>query len=315
MSTRNDGKGPSVGRAACRALRRHALPLAGIFLAHAALRALALAPLYLWQQEAELGPLLGARWALISAAAYLFAVFPLRAWTGERLRFYSAPRVPRPQRTPYWKYFSRQLLRFARGLMWCAPFLMLLGVFLYAMNNVPLTTVRDYVKRLAALGAVFGAEASVNLGVAIYFALTVFFGLIAAFGWWRDMPMDYLPVAPLGLRAAGRYAAKTRLRSRGDMAKNLLANALLSLPALLGAAAALLPYLREKLNVSDRLTMLQAALQLFKRPLPGRECLLLAAAFLALYLPLCALRKLRSATLVRRLTRELDERGEKRAAG
>ena len=44
MSTRNDGKGPSVGRAACRALRRHALPLAGIFLAHAALRALALAP-------------------------------------------------------------------------------------------------------------------------------------------------------------------------------------------------------------------------------------------------------------------------------
>ena len=38
----------------------------------------------------------------------------------------------------------------------------------------------------------------------------------------------------------------------------------------------------------------------------------LAAAFLLLYLPLCALRKMRNAVCVRRLTHELDARRENR---
>jgi len=49
--------------------------------------------------------------------------------------------------------------------------------------------------------------------------------------------------------------------------------------------------------------------------LPGMQIILLALVFLLLYLPCCALRKMRNAILVRRLSRELNDQGDGRAVG
>ena len=111
------------------------------------------------------------------------------------------------------------------------------------------------------------------------------------------------------------YCAKVRRRSKTELslARNAVGNAAYFLLSLAGFALALVPYASQNLRVSsDPMQMLFGVLRLLKKPLPTDVALELAAAFLLLYLPLCALRKMRNAVCVRRLTHELDARRENR---
>ena len=148
------------------------------------------------------------------------------------------------------------------------------------------------------------------------FALLLIFGMIFALGWWRDLPMEYLPARRLGSWGVNQYAQKVRARAQGKMAHNMLGNMLLSLPAMIGALAVIVPYILDHIRITgNKLMLLQGILRVIKSPLPGMQIILLALVFLLLYLPCCALRKMRNAVLVRRLSRELNDQGDGRAVG
>ena len=61
--------------------------------------------------------------------------------------------------------------------------------------------------------------------------------------------------------------------------------------------------------------IISGALRLLRTPLPAAQARQLLAVFLLLSLPLCVLRKMRCAVIVRRLSREISDLGDGHAAG
>ena len=316
-----------VGRAAWRACGAHGGAVAGLMLGQLLLRAAAFAPAYLFgrleadslaEAPAWLRGLWGALpawtgWAL-TGLIFLLAVFPLRFWAGERLRYYSAPHQP------LWKgggayaaWLRAGLLRCGRGLIWGLPFCAGLLFFLYGMEYLPFTELGQIMQKFAQA---VGGEPSVAKGLGVFAGITALFLLLFLWGWRRDMPMEYLPARSLGAMGTCRLAAKARLRGKGQLLSNTLWNVLLFLPALAGWAVVLLPYVREEVRIaSNPLWTIQGIMTLLKQPLPAAQLGGLMAVLLLLYLPLCALRKMRNAVLTRRLTREWNREEDGRAAG
>lgn len=303
-----------VGKAAWLALKAHGVQIALLMLCQVLIRLLVLLPLIFWLGEASFAYLSGWGWCIAAALGYVFAVLPLRFYAGECFRQYSAPHLARPSRKiPYAVFLRCGLMRFGRGVLWGLPFLGGMIFFLYGMEYLPFNTMGGHIQQFATL---LGGEPTLDKGLFVFFALLLIFGVIFALGWWRDLPMEYLPARRLGARGVNQYAQKVRARAQGRMGKNMLQNLLLSLPALLGAIAVLLPYILNNIRfTSNKLMLLQGVLRLIKSPLPGTQLVLLGLVFLLLYLPLCALRKMRNAVLVRRLSRELNEREDGHAAG
>lgn len=316
-----------VGRAAYRACKTHAGAVTGLMLSQLLLRAAALAPVYFFSRLEEdslaEGPVWAAQlfaglpvwmgWAL-TGLIFLLAVLPLRFWAGERLRYASAPHQVRWQGTgAYAAWLRTGLLRFLRGLIWGLPFCAGLFLFLYGMEYLPFTELGQIMQKFALL---LGGELSTVKGLMVFAGLLVLFLIIFLLGWRRDMPMEYLPARRLGAAGTCRFAAKARRRGRGQLLKNTLWNILLSLPALAGCAAVLLPYAQAEVRVaSNPLLTVKSVLNLLKQPLPMAQLGALIAVLLLLYLPFCALRKMRNAVLTRRLTSELNDGGHSRAAG
>ena len=305
----------SVGRAAWRACKAHGGALAGQALLQVLLRALALAPLFLLPLLQKEGAPLLPDWASYAATGciYALAVIPLRFFAGERLRFYSAPNLPFPRGgRPYAAWLKAGLMRYARGILWGLPFLGAIGYLVIGQKTLPFNTMWQPVQ---ALGRLIG-EASLKNGLPVAGALMVLLGLLFAYGWWRDLPMEYLPARHLGARKTLWHAKAARKRGRKTLMKNAGANALLSLPALIGWGAVLVPYVTENVRFSGNPQIMIAGFtRLLKAPLPAERVYGLLAVFIVLYLPLCILRKMRNAVAVRRLTRELNGGGRGRAAG
>lgn len=310
---RRENTRASVGRAARRALWARGGKITWIMLSQVLLRLPALLMLVLFIRQLPFFFLPAWGWLIPWTLMNLFLVLPLRFWAGSALRACAAPGLPPERHFPYGAFFRCALMRYARGLLWGLPFLAGAGLFLYGMEYLPFNTMGGYIQRFAAL---LGVEPTLDRGLIVVFALLLLLAAGFALGWRRDMPMEYLPAGRLGARGVCRCARKVRFRGRGMLARNTLVNFLLSLPALMGGLAVLLPYAAGNLRVTgNKLMLLQSVMRLLKAPLPGKELLMLALVFLLLYLPLCALRKTRNAALVRRLSREWDAQGGGHAAG
>ena len=288
----------SIGRAAWRGWRKNGDAVLSVAAVSVLVRAAALSPLLLPGVTGGKLP----QWIAIAlcAALWIFLVLPLRCWGGEKLRrmFYTR-HAPDQKQSPYGKWLKAELVRFGRGALWGLPFLFCVGYFFYGKAALPYTKMWQPVMNLATL---FGREPTMDLGLPIAGALVLLFGLIFAYGWWRDVMLEYLPVRSLKIRQAFHWARRMRRRHRGEMVKNTFVNLLLCVPALLGAAAALIPYVLEKVDFSLSTDMIvQLVMRLFKAPLPQKYLLLLLGVFAVLYLPLCMLRKTRNAALAGKL--------------
>ena len=252
---------------------------------------------------------------ILCVALHVLLVLPQRCWGGEKLRriFYTRNLPDRP-RNVWRKWLKADLLRFLRGVAWGLPFLFCVGYFVYGYQVLAFTKMWQPVMHLAT---VFGREPTMDMGLPIAGGLVVFFGLLFAYGWWRNVMFEYLPIRSLEMGQAFRWARRMRRHHRGQLAGNTAVNALLSLPAVAGVMAVLIPYVMEKVDFSLSTDLVvQLLMRLLSTPLPRKQVLLLAAVGAVLYLPLCVFRKTRNAALAARLIKGRDgSHHEQHAAG
>ena len=327
---------PALGQAAWRACRAHAGEMAVWAALHVLLRALVLLPLLL--PDSLMSASLQAMWTVLRvllgamvllpasppapeagriiwiALAVVFLLIPLRFAEGERLRFCSGPNQPQPRGgRAYFRWLKMGLARWGHGCVWGLPFLACAGYLAYGWAHLPFTAMWMPVQEAARL---IGREPGLAAGLPVAGALLALFTALFAYGWWRLLPAEYLPIRHLDVRKAWLFLRRARTRGRKQLRRNALVNMLLSLPAILGFAAVLGQYVRSRISLSVSPELIVASLmRLLKTPLPGKTAAEMAAVFLVLYLPLMILRKMRSAVLVRRLTRECGDLGGGHAAG
>ena len=292
----------TVGQAAWRGMKAHPGEITLVAAEQVLLRLAVLCPLAAqarWQEHLAAFP-----WAMpaLSLLLYVFLLIPLRFRAGEMLRYFSGPHQPRPQGgRPYRHWLQAGLARYGRGLLWGLPFLLTAGYFVYGWSNLPFNVL--WMPVLA-------------LTLPISAALIVLFALLLVFGWWWDLPAEYIPARHLGARKTFLFVRRARKIGRRQLMKNALINLLLCLPAAAGFAAVLVPHVLQGLSASSNVQLVIASLlRLLRTPLTGVQRANLLAVFAVLYLPLCLLRKMRNAVLTRRLTREISDLGDPHAAG
>ena len=240
---------------------------------------------------------------IISGALYIFMVMPLRYWGREKVRrrFYTR-NLPTRQHSPYIRWLKTGLLRLGRALLWGLPFVLCLGYYLIGKSTLP---VNDMWKPLRPLARLIGREPDTATGMLIGLALLLLFGLLFAYGWWRDLPFEYLPARSLGRKHTLHWSRRIMKSHRGSVAAVTLVNALLCIPAVAGAAAVMIPYVLENVDFSlSKNLVVNLVLRLLKTPLPAKQLMALGAVALFLYLPLCGLRKMRNAALIAKYMRE-----------
>lgn len=236
------------------------------------------------------------------------AILPFRFLYGEKLRAYLR-RDDRAEKSgvPYVKWLQGGCMRLLRGLLWGLPFLAGFGYFVWLMENenMSFTEVGQFFARIAAFFSFFSADGGLTArGMMLYFSALLLFALLFALGWRRDMALEYLDVRSSGIRGILRQNREIITRARGAIARGMVENLLLSLPALVLLALVIYPYLHANIRISENPLMTVRNLKkLLMQPPPLRTMLLLAADFLFVYLPLCVVRKMRNAVLIDRLTR------------
>ena len=236
------------------------------------------------------------------AAAYIFLVMPLRFWGREKVRriFYSRHQ-PTRNNSPYTRWMHAGLLRLGRGLLWGLPFLAGLAYLLIGKSTLPFNEMWEPFRALAGL---VGKEPDTATGMLVGLGLLLLFGLLFAYGWWRDMPFEYLPVRSLGRKHTLHYSRRIMKHYRRKIIRLTLVNILLCLPALAGYAAVLVPYVTRSVDFSlSRDLVLNLILRLLRTSLPSAQLAGLAAVTLLLYLPLCGIRKTRNAAAIAKFMR------------
>ena len=295
-----------VGKAARRCITRNFDQVSSVAIAQIVLRVLALSPLFL---SSALGGKLPLWLSLAFALAlYIALVIPMRFWAREKMRrlFYTR-NLPQRKRNPYEKWLKTGLLRYLRGILWGLPFLAGFLYFVIGYKTLDAQTFEQPIHFLAMLlnGDPESPTGNVTLALVIIFGLLAVFGLLFAYGWWRDLPLEYLPVRSLGAVKSLHWSRRILKKYRGQMRKNTCVNFLLALPAAVGVGAVLVFYLISKVDFSlSSKVVFNLLLRTLRSPLPRPQLLELGAVLLVLYLPLWVYRKTRNAALMARLMRE-----------
>lgn len=297
-----------ISRAAVKACRAHVASLTGqtavqVFFRFAAYFCLGCV---LYREEGK------SLWAAAFALTMLLAILPFRFLYGEKLRIYAdASGLPGPEGIPYFVWLRAGIMRLLRGLVWGLPFLAGLGYFLWAMENVPFNELGLTFQRIAALWPFHAEGGETTRGILLYFSVLLLFLLLFAYGWRRDIAMEYLPESRAELKSLLDKNRSVWKKARISLARVTAGNLLLSLPALLLLALILIPYAKENLRVSENPLMTVRNLKkLMMRPLPAKTSVLLTADLMFFYLPLCVLRKMRNCVLVHRILHENTSREE-----
>lgn len=289
---------------------RKSLPvgkMAALAISQALLRAAAFAWPFL--MPLLLGPdsaLPGWLWVVPSALIYVFGVIPCRCMAGEKLRAWTGgDAASLSGGKPYLRWLLAGLARYGRGIVWGLPFLVSVGYLADGYQNKPFNEMWEPIMKMATL---MGKEPTLAIGLPMAGALLALFGLVFAYGWWRDIALEYLPVRHMGVKKAFRSARSLRKKGKGKLLSNIPVHVLLTLPSLAGFLLVLLPYVLSKVRaVSSIDLMVTQLLRVLRSPLPKEQLLLLLAVFLAVHLPLCMVRKARNAALMGKLMQ--DSRG------
>ena len=230
-------------------------------------------------------------------------MIPMRFWGREKMRrvFYSR-HLNHRHKNIYKKWLKTGLLRYARGILWGLPFLAGMVYFMVFRRTLDAKTFWMPVRNLAVLA---GQEANLGTGLLVTLALMTVFGLMYAYGWWRDLPVEYLPVRSLETNKTFHWSRRVRKKHGKEMRRNTFVNFFLGLPALIGFGAVLAPYVRANVDFSLSADMMVTQiLRLLRTPLPASELLKLGAVAAVLYVPFWIFRKTRNAALMGRLMRE-----------
>lgn len=291
----------SVGKAARRAIRRHFDQVTTVGFVQIVLRVAVFSPLLLTRLSGGKLPA-WICWAGV-AALYIALVIPLRFWAREKLRrlFYTRNQSAK-KRNVYQKWLKTGLLRYLRGILWGLPFLAGAVYFTVFRRILDAKTMWMPIRQLAVL---VGREPDITTGGLIALGLMAVFGLLFAYGWWRDLPLEYMPVRSLGPIKSLHWSRRILKKHRGEMRKGTAVNFFLSLPAVIGAVAVLVPYVMKQIDFSLGGEMvLNMLLRLLRSPLPRMILLELAGVAVVLYLPLWGYRKMRNAALIAQLMHE-----------
>lgn len=301
MTTGGNQEQLSIRKTAWRGLRKNFGTIATVAFVTALLRAAVFLPLLLCVDfGGKLPTWMG--W-VIAAAVYIGGAIPMRFWGGEKMRriFYSR-HLNHHQKKIYKKWLKTGLLRYARGILWGLPFLAGMVYFTVFRRTLDAKTFWMPVRNLAVLA---GQEANLGTGLLVTLALMTVFGLMYAYGWWRDLPVEYLPVRSLETKKTFHWSRRIRKKHGKEMRRNTFANFFLGLPALIGFGAVLTPYVRANVDFSLSADLMATQiLRLLRTPLPTAELLKLAAVAAVLYVPFWIFRKTRNAVLMGRLMRE-----------
>ena len=309
--TEENGVRPSEKKTVRRVLKERLLPLCGYTLLFALLRIPPFICLYMVIRGGEDARLPVGAWAAFAVLLHAFLVIPARGFFRTRM---AKELGERDEYAAYGEYLRFGLLRYARGLAWGVPFLFGGALYLYRMEAVSFAEQGLMFEAIARFFGFPQGSGLVAKGVILYFAMLFLLGLLFAWGWRRDLAADHLSVR--GRRAAEVFAQGARVRRFGAarLRKHTLTQFLLSLPGLMLSAAVLLPYALENLRFSGNIAATwRSAKKLLTQCPPTDRLVLLGAVLLLVMLPLCVLRRLRSASVVRELTREEAESGH--AAG
>ncbi len=256
------------------------------------LRAAAVIPLYMilrgapffgWKQGA-------AAWAGVFLAAFVFLCLPFR------LKGYMGLRAlcgGDDADIGYGVCLKDGIMRFARGILWGIPFLAGTVYLVWGYHTLDMPSFYALFK---TLGGYVGGKA--DAGVMLMLALLAVLGIIFAWGWWLDMPSDFLSHRGRPFARSGSI----RRKNGSALRKNAVIQALLLLPSAVLFLAVLAWHLAKEITWgAGAFAALQSILEQLGKPFSTRELLLLAAILLIVHLPLCALRKTRDAELVCRL--------------
>lgn len=244
-----------------------------------------------------------AAWAFIAAvlAAIILFVMPCRFICGRVLGDYAQGRTYYI-RAGYALRLKQGFFRLYRGLRFCLPLLLYCAGLFYVLNELPYNTMYKIIKPFSYLVFSSPSTDSAVFGVLIMLALLA---LAAAYGWRRDMAMEYLADTAEMRKAQLLQETKKAMKDgRKRFLKVTAVNILLTLPAIIAFGAVLLPYLAQHLKAvqGDNMRLLMQVMEVMKKPLPLKELALLTGVYFLLYTPLCIVRKYRIGKAVRQIT-------------
>lgn len=306
VSAHESGNRASIGKITRRGMRQQFDQISTVVFVQLLIRAAVIVPLAL--SESMGGRLPDVLALLTGAAVYVFLLIPLRFWARQKIRrvYYRHSQKSKRQSNAYSRWLSTGLLRYFRGLLWGLPFIACVVYFTVFRTILDATTFEMPIHWLAMLlaGNPENGTGNVNLATWLIAALVALFGLLFAYGWWRDLPFEYLPVKSIGPTKTVHWSRRILKKHRREMLGNTCVNFMLSLPAILGFGAVIGLYVLDKVNFSYGLTVVFTQLRrLFTEPVPQLVLLELLAVFAVLYLPLCIYRKCRNAALMARVMR------------
>lgn len=280
-------------RQAFKAWRGHFFSLLVLLGLNLLVRLLALSPLfYTLATKKALLPLAG-KWTIVpgllaSVLLYLLLVMPFRFQSRAILsRITNAQdRATTFGDGHFFRWLAAGLLRFFKALPWLLPLIAVLAGFYYYWNLVGFN---EFGLMVRQVGALVGGE--YVAGVALLVAAFLVSALLASYGWWRGMPLDYQPVAEIGPWQSARRAQMARRQRLHHFARTTLVNALMCLPALIVLVLLLALHLKGALTGSLQWDVPILISTLTELRFPASLLLQWGGALLALYLPFVYLRK------------------------
>ncbi|MBR5111224.1 MAG: hypothetical protein IK099_13685 [Clostridia bacterium] len=303
MSAHDNGGRSSIGKATRRGLKRNYDEISKAVFVLLLIHAAMFAPLALCETMGGKIPDLIA--VGISLAVCVFLLIPLRFWARQKIRraFYRHTSKDKKNTDAYSRWLSTGILRYFRGLLWGLPFIACMVYLTVFRTILDAATFEMPVHWLAMqlAGNPENGTGNVNLAVTLIAAAIALFGLLFAYGWWRDMPFEYLPVRSIGASKTLHWSRRILKKNRKKMLGNTCVNFLLSLPAIIGFGAVLGMYALKNVNFSYGVTVAASQVRkLFTQPVPWIVLLELLVVFAVLYLPFCVYRKCRNAALMAR---------------
>lgn len=261
------------------------------------LRIVALLPLFAAVKGVKL-PGIGEYSALvlgvISAALYLLVVMPLR-YRATQMIWY----VNERSKCAYKTALQAAMRRVCVGLLWGLPFILSAGLWFYAFNGMDMPT---FFKILTTLGGIVGGR--FDAGIVLWVGGILVFALLFAYGWWYNMPKDYVYLGK-DYGAALKKAGKMRAKNGGKYAMNAVGNMILTLPSIAIVLYVVGMHYVGSIDLSmGAMAAAQQLMNILKQSLPTQTLLQLCAALLLVHVPLCVWRKTRNAVLTYKLMAE-----------
>lgn len=269
-----------------------------------AVRMLALSMPFLFHYRPERG-LVGLLGPIFAVLIYVFAVIPMRCMNRESLRRAYYSRGHSTMESPYLKWLLTGFVRHVRGWVWGLPFMAATAycVF-YLVTNYETMPAPDLWVPVQNFPTLLGMAPSLIGGIAMVGAVLLLLLLLFAYGWRKDVAVEYLPVRSMEMGKVFRWARRMHRHHGPEMRKCTFVNFLLWLPGALGLCAVAASELLDGVDISAPMAMSGSLDVLIRNVASPRFLILTGAVFFLVYVPLCVYRKVRIAKTVAALMKK-----------